>query len=168
MDEPIEVELYPLKRAFQSIQAAVAHAMSHPCLPDARRDGEKLAGSCLVDACWTLRAWTLRFDNGYCLGIWPDGSEVRWHLSLADAQPDEGIIERVGALPRLLRWPGWIGVRPMDCSLLIAKRRGASFERLFINDYGLFVYFRGLLILQFYAVRRVADGESMLFVCEDT
>src|SRR5262245_58504537 len=104
MDEPIEVEPYPLKRAFRSIQAAVAHAMSHPRLPDAERDGEKLVGASLVDASWTLREWTLRFDNGCCLGIWPKRGKVRWRLAWAIVQPVEGIVERVGAPPKLLRW----------------------------------------------------------------
>jgi hypothetical protein len=55
----------------------------------------------------------------------------------------------------------------MDCSELVAKRLGAYFRDLFVNDGGLFVYFRDHLVLCFHAVRCETDGRSMLYVYED-
>jgi hypothetical protein len=47
-----------------------------------------------------------------------------------------------------------------DCSALIAKRRGACFHNLFVNDTGLYLYFRGHLIRTFHAVHCEADVRS--------
>jgi hypothetical protein len=167
MDEPIPVKPYPIARAFASIEAAVAYAMSHPRLPDAKQDAAFLTGSVLVDACWTLREWALRFDNGLQLCVWPEGAEVHWQLVPPRHEPNRCAVFRVGSPPVRLRWLNWLGIREMDCSALIAKRRGACFHNLFVNHTGLFLYFRGHLVLQFHAVHCEADGRSMLYVCED-
>jgi len=53
----------------------------------------------------------------------------------------------------------------MNCSELIAKRRGSLFQKLFANE-GLWVYFKGHLVLHFGAIYRVDDGTNMLYVCE--
>ncbi|WP_165070292.1 hypothetical protein [Paludisphaera rhizosphaerae] len=50
---------------------------------------------------------------------------------------------------------------------MIAERRGACFHDLFINDFGLFVYFQEHLILCFHAMCRETDGMSVLYVYED-
>jgi hypothetical protein len=55
----------------------------------------------------------------------------------------------------------------MDCSSLVAKRRGARFKDLFINAHGLFVYLRGQMILQLGPVERVADGRGIIYAFED-
>jgi hypothetical protein len=167
MDEPIPIRPYPIGRSFASIEEAVADAVSHPRLPEARRDSEFLAGSLLVDACWTVHDWMLRFENGLQLCVWPEGAEVHWQLVPPGDEPNRSGVLRVGSPPIRLRWLNWLGLGEMDCSALIAKRRGACFDKLFINHTGLFLYFRDHLILEFHAVQCETDGRSMLYVCED-
>jgi hypothetical protein len=55
----------------------------------------------------------------------------------------------------------------MDCSSLVAKRRGALFKDLFVNEFGLFLYLHDHLIFQFGPVERIADGRSVICVFED-
>lgn len=164
---PIPVRPYPPARSFDSIEAAIAHARSHPRQPDARRDAARLAGAALVDAAWTLTEWVLRFDSGLCLRVWADGAQVRWSLGPGATEPGGGPVGRVGAPPVVPDWGTRVGSWEMDCSAFVATRRGASFHNLFVNDQGFFVYFRGLLILCFGVAERVADGSSILYVYED-
>jgi hypothetical protein len=128
-----------------------------------------LAGAILVDGCWTLGEWRLRFSNDLSLRIWIPGTEVRW--SLAEQLPElpEPKINRVGAPPIRLWFPHSTSVSEcaMDCSALLAKRRGAEFQNLFVNDMALYVYFRSQLVLQFMANYRLDDGSNLLYVSED-
>jgi hypothetical protein len=149
------------------LQTAVSHAFSHPLLPAAKRDAERLAGARLTDAFWTLREWALLFDNDVELRIWPEEPEVRWILAPRGERPLSGDVSRVGAPPVLLHWLNWNEVQEMNCSGLVAKLLGGRFRDLFVNDGGLFVYFRDHLVMCFHAVRREADGRSMLYVYED-
>jgi hypothetical protein len=94
--EPIPIRPYPRQRVFRpELQAAVAHAFSHPLLPAARQDAERLAGVRLTDAFWTLREWTLVFDNGTELRVWPEEPQVRWRLAPRGPAPsDEAVSGR--------------------------------------------------------------------------
>ena len=165
--EPIRVRPYPLARTFPSMEAAVAHAMSHPRLPEARRDADRLKGSVFVDARWTLFEWVIRFDRGLSLCIWIDQTDVQWSLrpSQEPAAGDE--FHRVGAAPVTLEWSGTVGLSEMDSSSLVAKRRRAQFKDLFVNECGLFVYLYGHLVLQLCLVERVADGRGIIYASED-
>src|SRR5262249_25433090 len=78
--ETIQVRPYPLARSFDTMEDAVAHALSHPRLSEARRDAARLRGSAFVDACWTLFEWVIRFDSDLSLCVWIDQSEVCWEL----------------------------------------------------------------------------------------
>ncbi len=166
--EPIRVRPYPLPWSFDTIEAAVAHALSHPRLSDARRDAAQLQGAVFVDACWTLFEWVLRFDCDLSLCVWSEPAEVRWALRPSSVVAIGEGFQRVGAAAVMLDWVGTtVGQWPMDCSSLVAKRRGAPFKDLFINECGLFVYLHGHQILQFGRAERVADGRTILYVCED-
>jgi hypothetical protein len=149
------------------LEAAVSHAFSHPLLPAARRDAALLAGTRLADAFWTLREWSLLFDNGMELRIWPEQPEVRWRLGVPSDRPQSEDVDRVGCPPIPFLWMHWQEVREMDCSELVAKRLGAYFRDLFMNDGGVFVYFRNHLVLCFQAVCSEADGRSILYVHEE-
>jgi hypothetical protein len=167
--KPIPIRPYPRERVFHwpELQAAVSHAFSHPLLPAARRDAERLAGARLTDAFWTLSEWSLVFDNSTELRVWPEEPEVQWQLAPYSENPISEAVSRVGAPPIQLHWLHWQEVREMDCSELVAKRLGVSFRDLFVNDGGLFVYFEDHLILCFVAVQCQTDGRSMLYVYED-
>jgi len=165
--EPIRVKPYPLTRTFPSIEAAVAHALSHPRLPEARRDADRLKGSVFVDACWTICEWVIRFDCDLSLCIWIEQTEVQWSLRPAPDAAAGDRFHRVGAAPVTLDWSGTVGLREMDSSSLVAKRRGAQFKNLFVNEHGLFVYLDGHLILQLCPVERVADGRGIIYAFED-
>jgi hypothetical protein len=166
MDEPIHVRPYPMMRTFRSLEAALGDAKSHARLPKANQDTGALAGSLLVDGFWGLYEWVLRFDTGLHVRIWPDGAEVNWQLLSVVHESTADHARRVGSLPIRLQWPNQLGIHEMDGSALIAKRRGARFYQLFVNEMGLFVYFRGHLILIFQSVAVEADGTSVLYASE--
>jgi hypothetical protein len=162
----IQVRPYSLARTFHSMEAAVAHALSHPRLPEARQDAARLSGSRFVDACWKLFEWVMRFDCGLSLLVWIESGEVRWSLRPSEELPDWEEFQRVGASPVTLDWSGtrqW----EMDCTSLVAKRRGARFKDLFVSEHGLFVYLRGHRILQLGRAERVADGRGIIYAFED-
>jgi hypothetical protein len=120
-----------------------------------------------VDACWTLFEWVIRFDCDLSLCVWIEQTDVQWSVR---PSPEPGAwdgFHRVGAAPVTLDWLGWIGLREMDSSSLVAKRRGAQFKDLFVNEHGLFVYLHGHLILQLSTAERVADGRGIIYACED-
>jgi hypothetical protein len=166
--EPVKVRACPPARTFSSITAAVAHAISHPRLSEAQSDAAQLHGALFVDACWTLYEWIIRFDYGLSLCVWVEGTEIRWALKPSSAVLTEGkTFERIGAAPLLLDWTTTLGLWKMDCSSLVAKRRGARFKDLFVSDHGLFLYLHECLILQFGRAERVADGQSIIYVYED-
>jgi len=165
MEQPIAVRPYPI-RGFKSPEAAITHAMSHPLRFDAKRDAERLAGTTLVDGWWTLSEWALRFSNGLALRIWVPETEVRWRLTEEYAEPDEGTIWRVGSAPIRLLWPESGSETEMDCSGLLAKRRGAVFRNLHVDHTGLYLYFQGHLVFNFHAIYRVDDGQNILYVGE--
>jgi len=167
MDQPIAVRPRPFRGHFDSIEAAVNHAMSHPLRFDANRDAQRLVGTALVDGWWTLSEWALRFSNGLGLQIWVPETEVRWRLTAELAEPDDGTILRIGSAPIRLIWPEPHGELEMNCSELLAKRRGAVFRDLHVNHTGLYLYFQGHLVFEFHAIYRLDDGQNMLYVRED-
>ncbi len=165
--EVIKVRTYLPPANFKSIEAAVAHAMSHPKLPLARSDAARLKGSVFTDACWTLSEWIIRFDCDLSLRIWIEHTEVCWLV-----QPSHDVLasdefRRVGSPPITLKWANWLGLREMDCSSLVAKRRGARFKDLFVNHYGIFLYLYDHLIFQLSPIECVSDQQSIFYVLED-
>lgn len=164
--EPIRVRSYP-RKTFDSLKAAAAHARSHPRLPVARADAARLEGAVFVDACWTLSEWVIRFDCDLSLRVWVEQTQVCWSLTPSVAIRTGDEFQRVGAAPAILDWSGIVGLSMMDCSALVAKRRGASFANLLVYDEGLYIYLCGHLILMLCPVERLADGQGILYVCED-
>jgi hypothetical protein len=166
MDQPITVRPHPFRGDFDSIEAAVNHALSHPLRFDAKRDAERLLGTSLVDGWWTLSEWALQFSNGLWLRIWVPETEVRWCLTEEPAEPTGEAVLRVGSAPIRFGWPqGYVS--EMDCSDLVAKRRGSVFRDLHVNHTGLYLYFQGHLVFEFHAIYRLDDGQNMLYVRED-
>ncbi len=165
--KPIPVKPHPYRQAFDSIEHTVRYAMGHPLQSKAAADAEKLGDTTLVDGCWSFKDFILGFSNSQWLHIFVSGTEVRWQLF--DSQPVLSAEPqfRIGAPPIQLDWQGWIGVRPMNSSELVAKRIGAEFTKLLINHTGFFVYFRGHLVFEFHAAYRTDTGEDMLYVIED-
>lgn len=166
---PISARFYPLGQTFDTMQAAVQHSLGHPLQAAARRDAARLRDAVFIDACWSPSVWWLRFDSGLTLRVWADPAAVHWSLgpSPGPADADEDAVERVGAAPVTFQFEGLAEPWPMDPSALVAKRRGARLTNLFVNDFGLWVYLRGHLILQFGCAERTADGRSILYVLED-
>jgi hypothetical protein len=165
--EAIRVRPYPPARTFDSMEAAVAHALSHPRLPEARRDAARLKNSLFIDAWWTLFEWMIRFDCELNLHVWIEESEVRWSLQPTREVSVGEEFQRVGTAPVTLDWVGTIGLWEMDGSALVAKRHGARFENLFVNEHGLFVYLHGHMSLQLGRAERVVDGRGIIYAFED-
>jgi len=163
--EPIRVKPYPMA-AFDTPEGVIAHAKSHPQLPDARLDATQLEGTVFVDACWTLFDWIIRFDCGKCLCVSIDTAKISWEIRRSETRSISEGYQNVGALPVLLDWSGSVGVSEMDCTSLVSKRRGARFKDLFIADYGLLIYLCGAPILQLSPIERLSDGRSILYACD--
>jgi hypothetical protein len=164
--EPIRVKTYSVAW-HRTLEDAVANAFSHPQLSDARADASKLKDAVLVDACWTLFKWILRFDNHSSLCVCVEDEKVTWAINLSTSLSHGGEFQRVGAATIVLDWFSTIGLQEMDCSSLVAKRRGSRFKDLFVSDFGLFVCMHGHSDLQLSAAERLADGRSILFARED-
>jgi hypothetical protein len=163
---PIPVKGYPIERTYASAEEAIAGAEAHPLQPKAQLDAERLRGTCLVDGCWTLSHFVLRFSNEMWLHVFVDDGLARWTLAETPPLLNEAELERVGAPPIVLAWGSEIGDKPMDRSALLAKRRGADFRRLWVNEGGFLVYTRKQLILVFHPLYRTDTGEDVLFVTE--
>jgi hypothetical protein len=164
---PIPVKGYPFERTYASFEEAIAGAKAHPLQPKSQLDAERLKGTCLVDGYWTLSHFVLRFSNEMWLHVFVDSGLARWTLAEKPPLLNEAEVERVGVPPIVLAWGGEIGDKPMDRSALLAKRRGADFTRLWVNECGFFVYTRKQLILIFHALYRTDTGEDVLYVTED-
>ena len=122
-------------------------AASHAQLADARTDAAHLKDAVLVDACWNLFEWILRFDCGTSLCVWIDRSKICWRLKPSESVSIGDDYQRVGAAPVVFDLSGAVGLSKMDCSSLVSSRRGARFKDLFVADYGLLIYLHGHLIL---------------------
>ena len=163
----MNVEPCTRPRAFPSFTAAIRHAMSHPRLQEARRDAARLADADFVDACWTWFEWVVRFDCDISLHVWIQEREVRWTLKPSSEVSTDGGFERVGSPPVMLNWVNTIGLREMDRSSFVARRRGARFKDLFVGDHGLHLYLHDHLVLNFGIAQRVDNGINVIYVFED-
>lgn len=167
MHREIPVKGFPIRQAYDSFEAAIAAANTHCMQPQARADSARLKGTHFIDAYWNDANHWLRFSNGRVLHVTVDREVVRWVVMESVVAEDmPACIERVGAQPVLLDWSGTVGKRPMNCSALIASRRGAEFQQLFVNELGLWVYLRGHLILWYMSIQRTDTLESLLYVSE--
>ena len=163
----IPIDFYPLMKTYKSPEAAIEGAEDNPLQPRARADSMKLAGSTIVDAYWTDSDFVIRFSNERFLHIWACPGNAGWEVAETRPALDETKVRHVGAEPVTIRWPPNPDLRdsPMDCSALTAKRRGAEFQRLFVNEQ-LSVYCRGQLIWDFYSVRHTSLNRPILYVSE--
>jgi hypothetical protein len=163
----IPVKSYPPSATFDSFSAAIGGAHRHPFQPRAIETTQRLAGTTFADACWTDDEFFVRFSNELFLQISVCSKSVHWSLTSALQATSERQVERVGAEPVMLAWGPPIGERVMDRSALVAKRRGAAFKKLFVNDMGLLLYCHGRLILWFQPILRTDTDQSMLHVTEE-
>jgi hypothetical protein len=92
-------------------------------------------------------------------------------LNVGYSSAAEAIVERVGAPPVILRWPTTAkystGELTMDGTTLAAARIGRKFAEFFVNERGLLVYCRRVLIWCFTAVHDTLQGRTILNVQED-
>jgi hypothetical protein len=162
----IPVTNYPLKSSYGSFEAAIEGATRNPLQPKAQADSENLAGTTVVDAYWNDVEFAIRFSNERFLHIWACPGEVGWEIVEDPPVVDESDVQRVGAEPVIHRWAAPLVDEVKDCSTLVCKRRGAEFQRLFVNEIGLLVYCRRRLIWRFAAVRREDRDQPILSVSE--
>jgi len=109
----------------------------------------------------------IRFDCDLLLHAWIEEREVRWALKQAAEVSVGSKSERVGSPPVVLDWINTLGLREMDRSSLVAKRRGARFNDLFVSDHGLHLYIEDCLVLNLGMAQRVSDAELVMFAFED-
>ncbi len=165
MSQIIPVKPFPFKATFKTHEEAIHGAQNHAMQPKARAHGATLEGSDFIDACWNDANFYLHFSNEMTLHVFVEHDYVDWCVRprLETEIPKNARL--VGSEPSLLDW-GKLGILPMDCSALIAKRRGATFWQLFVNEAGFWVYLRRQLILTFAPIYRTDTGSSLLYVYE--
>jgi hypothetical protein len=154
---------YPFEATYFSFEACLAGAMNHPLQPKAREDTEALAASRLVDAYWTDTDFVFQFSIGKCLHVFLREKRVAWEVSDTLPELESSNPEHVGSNPVLCRWSS--GEHLMDRSSLVSARLNKEFWQLFVNE-GLWLYFRGMEILYFAAVRYVESDRPFLYVGE--
>ena len=162
----IPVKPYPWPTS-QTFDEAIDRATNHPLQALAKADTAALQGSSLVSARWSATGSLLEFSNTLWLHIFVSDSKVSWTLQGAKPEITDDLIDGIGSPCVTLNWGGSVGAVPMNISELMAKRMAASFKLLYVNDTGLFIYFRGHDILCFYAVCRTDTDKDMLYLFED-
>jgi hypothetical protein len=166
----ISVDSYPITRTSASAPEAVRLAKSHPPLSKARADEQCAVGGQLIDAFWTDTDFVIRLSTCRLLHIFVDpknaGSHVNWQI--LDAEPIFAGAElmRVGTPPVRLKFPR-AGECIMDCSKMIAARRGGNVQRFFVSELGFYLYMPQQRILCFFSVFRTDTGENLLYVHEE-
>jgi hypothetical protein len=164
--EPLRIKPYPI-RSFATPQQAIAHAKAHSEMSNARDGAARLNNSVFVDARWTLFDWIFQFDCELSLCVSFEKTKVCWRIEPSHLVPIGKEFSRVGAPPYVLDWSGTVGLEEMDCSSLVAKRRGSRFKNLFVGDPGLYIYLHGQsTIMQLVTVERIADGRGILYAME--
>ena len=161
----ITCQSYPFEATYESPAAAIAGGKNHKLQPKARADTKALAGSRVIDACWTANDFVLRFSNGKLLHVFLIGKRVAWETRDTPPDLEESDIERVGAEAVICRWGPEVGDGIMDRSALIKARCGKAFQMLYVNE-GLSLYCEGMGILWFTAVRDVDTGRPFLYLSE--
>jgi hypothetical protein len=167
---PYRCELFPIV-GYSSAAEAIDAAIRHPLQAKARAETAKLAGATVTDAYWTDTDQVIRFSNGLLLHVFPTGKEVNWAVTDQLPAIDESEVGRIGAPPVILRWPTTAkystGELTMDRTTLAAARIGRKFAEFFVNERGLLVYCRRVLIWCFTAVHDTLQGRTILNVQED-
>jgi hypothetical protein len=166
----IPVELFPIV-GHDSPAECIEAAMRHPLQAKARADTAKLAGTTIAEAYWTGTDHVIRFSNGLLLHVFLTGKELDWAVTDQPPALDEKEVECMGAPPVILRWPKTarytMGECTMDRTALAAARIGREFVELFVNEHGLHIYCRRVLIWIFTTMRDTERGRTILYVWED-
>lgn len=147
-----------------SIREAIDFANSHPLQSQAKADSDLLAGAKLEEAFWTATEFVFRFSNGKNLHVYLQNGYVHWRVCAE--LPVVANRLTIGAEAVVFRWPGEVGDHPMDCSDMIKRRINSEFRKLFVNDLGLLVYLKNVLILYISVVERTDNGAQILHVSE--
>ena len=162
---PIPVEPYPIGKSYSSFRAAIDGANQHPQQQQARADSERLVNATLVTANWSNQDIVIQFTGELFLHMFAKAGNLEW--SLSDTPPAIEIPNGIGTQPQILAWPKEIGEKPMDLSCYVEKRIGCEFRKLFVNEFGLWLYMKSQPILTIMAIRRTDTDSSMLYFCEE-
>ena len=145
---------------YSSFIEAINAAIAHPEQRKAAATGKLLDGPKLVGGWGNPSHWCLEFEGSLWVEIAAQGDRVDWHVvheAPAGARPTESYA---------LQWS--TGMESMiDPAKLVTARIGAQFWRFWVNEFGLWVYLRRKLTLNFLAVRSIDDGSSLLSVHEE-
>ncbi len=161
---PIPVKPCRAVSSHASIREAIDFANSHPLQSQAKKDSELLIGAELQEAFWSATEFVFRFSNGMNLHVYVHDEKVCWRV--CEKSPAVKNRQTIGAEAVVFRWPGEIGDQPMDCSDMIQRRIGAQFQKIFVNELGLWAYMKGFLILHFSLVQRSDTSARIFYICE--
>jgi hypothetical protein len=165
---PLPVKAYPPERTYRSAAAAITGAKNHPLQLEAQAVTRQLEGTRIVGGAWTLGDFVINLSNGLWLHIFIKDGHVGWSLGENRPQLQGSKRETVGSPPVWLDWGGEIGCCTMDRSGLLARRIGAEFRLLFVNEGGIVVYTKHQkMVLLFHPLFRTDSREDILYVTED-
>ena len=156
----IRVASYPLV-GHRSLEAAIAAPGTHPLRPIAEQCSAELAGRRLIGAVGELERIDLSFSGALRLVIgiaerFPSFAVERGETRTDFAAKADGV---------LLEWSPKL-TATMDWGTRLSSRRDRVLTRVFVNEFGLLLYFERTLILGVSAVRRV-DGSGDILVPGD-
>jgi hypothetical protein len=149
-------------RRFPSVGDAIAYRAEREPVSAAR--SARVVGHRICGARWTDSELRFSLEDGSDLNIFLVGDVVEWSaLRAGGRQTPE--VETTAEEPVLLRFREEDSV--WNRSILVRDRVGKRIEKIFVNDFWLFLYVEGAPILLFLALGR-KDGSGHLLHWEET
>lgn len=145
--ELLKVDPGPPITGYASPMAAIEATKLHPVQPQAREFTGRLANTEVVELAWAQAECEVVFSNGRLLRVQARDFDLLWSLHARDSQMHAGVTAPVELLWRAdLR-------EVFDPSEIAETLVGGRFQRLFVNDYGLYLYTESNPILVFTALK---------------
>ena len=159
MSTAIPIRPWGTITGYPSPEEAIQAAKLHPRQQEARDASAALQGCHFVAARCDLQWWVIEFSGPTWLHVFVGARGVDWKVSR------EPVALLPVSEPVVFEWRSG-QLSEMDSRTLAARRWGAEFWQLGVNDGGLLLYLRKQLTLSFHAVERRDTGEILLFVCD--
>ena len=164
---PIPVVSSSNPHSFEFARDAIQYARDHWGQHQAQEDTQLLMGSRLINYDWSMQQCVFKFANNRSLYIYLVDFQIQWRVERVHAKPGT-VSFKPSQQPLLeLHWLELGITELMNPHTLLSKRIGSLLNEMFVNDSGLFVYFRQQIVLQFNVINRTDTDENILYVSEN-